>query len=197
MGTGFSSLQQRLVNPDATPTLIPVTTGVGDPVLIGNEPFLIPAQTDPVLESTPVLTQFGDNRSGSVGLSVTIPIFDRFQTRRQVQLAQIEVDRQQIERDRLQQRVATEVRQALLDAQSAERQLAVALVQVEAARAALEAEKVRYELGAAPLVVVEQARARFVEARSTRAQAEYDLLFRRALIGLALGEIDPEESLFD
>ena len=195
-GTGYSSLQQRLLNPDAETILLPVTTENGDPILFGGVPFELPLQASPELESTPIFSQFGDNRGGSIGLSISIPIFDRYQTSRQIQQAQIEVQRQELTLESMRQSVAVEVRQAIIDYRNAAAQLDVTAVQIEATEAALQAEQVRYELGAGTLVALAQARVQHTEALSNRAQAIFQFVFRRKLIDFALGEIDLETSLF-
>jgi outer membrane protein len=197
VGTGYSSLQQRAIEGTGETVFVPVLTSGGETVLVGGEPFLFPVQGNPELEGTPLFTQFADNRSGSLGLSITIPIFDRYQTRRAVQQAQIEVARRQVALDRQRQAVATEVRQAVLDYRLAARRLDVTAAQVEAARAALDAEEARYELGTGTLVALEQARVRLTEAQAARARAVYEFVFRRAVIAFAQGALDPTEPLFE
>ena len=195
-GTGYSSLQQRLVEPDAEPVFLPVTTENGDPVFLGGVPFEVPLQLGPEQESTPIFAQFNDNRGGSIGLSISIPIFDRYQTSRQIQLAQIEVLRQELTMERLRLSVAVEVRQAIIDYRNAAAQLRVTATQIEATEAALQAEQDRYELGTGTLVALAQARAQHTEALSNRVQAVYQFVFRRKLIDFALGDLDLEGSLF-
>lgn len=196
-GTGYSSLQQQIVEGTGGTVNIPVTTAGGEAIVVGGEPFELPVQTPPDLEVTPLFTQFSDNRGGSVGLSLSIPIFDRFQTRRQVQVAQIQTDQERIALDRLRQSIATEVRQAVIEYRNAAKQLDVTAVQVDAAQAALNAEQDRFDLGAGTLVALEQARARLVEAQASRAQAIYTFVFRRKLIDLALGDLDLDAALFE
>src|SRR5690606_34706669 len=196
VGTGYSSLQQRIVDGTGGPTFVPVTTTGGETVLVGGEPFLFPLQTAPELEATPLFTQFADNRGGSLGLSITVPIFDRLQTRRQVEQAEIEVARRELDLERQRQAVATEVRQAVLDYRLAAQRLDVTAAQVAAAEAALEAEEARYELGTGTLVALELARARLTEAQAARAQAVYEFVFRRAVIAFARGDLAPTEPLF-
>src|SRR5690606_31947785 len=197
LGTGYSSLQQRIVDGTGGTVFLPVTTTGGETVLVGGEPFEFPLQAEPTLEATPLFTQFADNRGGSLGLSVTVPIFDRYQTRRQVQQAQIEVTRRELDLERQRRAVATEVRQAVLDYRLAAQRLDVTAAQVAAAEAALEAEEARYELGTGTLVALELARARLTEARSARAQAVYEFVFRRAVIAFARGDLDPTVPLFE
>ena len=133
----------------------------------------------------------------SLGLSVTIPLFDRFQTRRQVALAEIEVDRRAVTLDRQRRAVATEVRQSVLDYRLAAQRLDATAAQVAAAEAALAAETARYELGAGTLVALEQARSRLTEARAARAQAVYQFVFQRAVIAFSEGALDLDDPLFD
>lgn len=197
IGTNYSSLQQRLVNPDVEPVSVPLITEEGDAVLLGGEPFEVTLPVQSEFEQTPLFSQFGDNRGGSIGLNISIPIFDRYQTSRQIQQAQIQVQTEEITLERMRQSVAVEVRQAISDYRYAVEQLEITDVQVEAAAAALQAEQDRYELGTGTLVALAQARTQFVEAQSSRAQAVYQFVFRRKLIDFALGELDPTSSLFD
>jgi outer membrane protein len=188
LGTGYSSLQQRAVG--ETP-LLPVTLPDGSPILLGGQPLTFPG--DPTLETTPVFAQFSDNRSGSLGLVLTVPIFDRYQTRRSVVEAQIQAETARIQLDALDRQVAAEVQQAVVEARTARAQLDAAEAQVTAAEEALRVERDRYRLGAGTLYDVAEAQTRLAEAQSQRAQAAYGLAFRRVLVRLAVGDTDPAE----
>ena len=192
VGTGYSSLAQRAAG---APVFFPVTTASGEPILVDGEPFFIPGTTD--LERTPFFTQFADNRSGAVGLSINVPIFDRYAVRRQEQQARIEAGTEQIALERLQLQATTEVRQAVLDLRNAAKRLEVTAVQVAAAEAALRAEQDRYEFGAGTLDAVATAQGRLAEARSARAQAAYEFVFRQKLVQFAAGALDMETALED
>lgn len=188
VGTGYSSLQQQVIGTVA-PT--PVTLPDGTPILVGGQPLTFPG--DPTLETTPVFTQFGDNRSGAVGLSLTVPIFDRFQTRRGVAEARIRADDARIQLDALDRQLAAEVSQAVVEVQTARARLAATEVQVAAAAEALRVERDRYALGAGTLYDVAEAQARLAEAESDQAQAAYELAFRVALVRLAVGDVAVED----
>ena len=188
VGTGYSSLASRLTNPDAQPTLLPVTLQDGSPVLIGGVPFVVPQQPDFEFETTPFASQLADNRSGSVGFSVTVPIFDRFAARRQREEARLAVESARVELEALEQAVAAEVGLAAVEIAGAEARLAASDARVEAARAAVEAEEARYALGATTPYDLADARSRLAEALAARAQSAYTLVFRRALLRLATGD---------
>ena len=186
LGTGYSSLQQRVVGD--TPAF-PVTLGDGTPVLVGGQPLTFPG--DPSFETTPVFSQFGDNRSGALGLVLNVPLFDRYQARRGVVEAEIQADQARIGLDALDRQVAAEVQQAVVEAETARARLDAAEAQVVASEEALRVERDRYRLGAGTLYDVAEAETRLSEARSSRVQAAYGLAFRRVLVRLAVGDIDP------
>lgn len=140
---------------------------------------------------------FDSNRSGSLGLSLSFPIFDRFNTRNNVQQARVEYNNSQLALEDTRQDIAVQVRQAYLDYLTAEKQLDVTEKQLQAANQALEAEQERYNLGAATLVELSQARAAQVQASSNWVQARYDFLFQEKLLDYYTGKLDPSQSLFD
>lgn len=188
-GSSYSSFARRAV--PGTSVTLPLTTADGQPVLVGGEPFTIsaPGRFEPV----PFGRQLVDNRSGSIGLALQVPVFDRFVTRAQVRQAQLAVENERIRREDLRQEIALQVRQAYLDYRNAVQRLAVAERQLEAAAAALEAEQERFELGVATLAELTLARARAVEAESARAQAAAQLLFQQTRLEYAAG-LSPAEA---
>ena len=193
-GSGYSSLASRPVG--GPPADIPVTTGSGEPILVGGEPLTFTEQLP--REDTPFGDQFfTENRGGSFGLAINIPIFDRFVTRAQVQQARLAAANERIRLEDLRQSVALEVRQGYLDYQNAAKRLDVTARQVAAASAALDAEQERYDLGVSTLTELTQARALLIEAQSSRAQAVAQFVFQSKLIDYATGTLDPTAPLFE
>ncbi|MDQ7041698.1 MAG: TolC family protein [Rhodothermus sp.] len=135
---------------------------------------------------------FDRNRRGSIGLSLTFPVFDRFTTRHNVQRAQIELENTRLQLQQLRQEIATQVRQAYLDYETARQQYRTAQVQLQAARQALQAAQERYNVGAATLVELTQARATYVRAEADMVRARYTLVFRQKLIDYYVGTLVPE-----
>ncbi|MEO1478098.1 MAG: TolC family protein, partial [Bacteroidota bacterium] len=167
-GSSYASSAQQVATDAEGNTIVldpgtTVTTSGGDIVQIDGDPFIVGTQF--AFEDTPFSDQFFDtNRGGNIGFSVNIPIFDRFQTRTQVQQAQIRANNARLTLESLEQSVALEVRQAYLDYQNAARALDVSAVQVESAEAALSVEQERYEFGASTFADLAQARAAAVQA---------------------------------
>ena len=141
--------------------------------------------------------QFWDlRRSSSLGFNVSVPIFDRFSTRNNIEQAKVQFNNSQLALEELQQNIALDVRQAYLDYLTMEKSLEVTEKQFIAAEQALTAEQERYNVGAATLVELSQARANFVQAQSDQNQARFDFIFQKNLIDYYLGKLDPSEQLF-
>lgn len=138
--------------------------------------------------------QFDQRRGGSLGLSISVPIFDRFSTQTATERARVQRENVRIDLQNLRQEVALQVRRAALDYRAAQEQLRAAEAQREAAQLALQAARERYEVGAATLVELSQARAAQVQAASDLVSARYGLVFQERLMAYYLGELDPDEA---
>jgi len=132
------------------------------------------------------------NPNTSFGFSVSIPIFDRYRTKSNVENAKIQLSNNQLSMENLEQQTVLEVRQGILDFQSMYKQLGVAEAQFEYAEQALEAAEERYNVGASTLVELSQARASYVEAAGNQIQAKINLLIQRILIAYYTGNIEQE-----
>ncbi len=140
--------------------------------------------------------QLRDNRGGSVGLSIRVPIFNRFQVQSAVERAEVQESNSRLDYQALQQRVALEVRQAHLDYLTAQKQLDVTEKQLRSAEQALAAEQERYNVGASTLVELTQSRAAYEQAAGNRVTAIYTYLTRNRLLDYYTGAIDPTLSIF-
>jgi outer membrane protein len=138
--------------------------------------------------------QFDQRRGGTLGLSFTLPIFNRGNTTAAIRRAEIETNNAQIALDALRTQVGLDVRRAYLDFNAAREQLSAADSQVKAAELALQAAQDRYQAGAATLVELTQARASQVEAASALVTAKSNLVFQRTLVDYFIGELKVPES---
>lgn len=146
-------------------------------------------------EQTAFFDQLDARRGGSLGLSFSIPVFDRLNTRSATERARIQVDNARINLETLRQNVAVQVRTALLDLRSAEEQLTVAEAQLQAAQLALQAAETRYDVGAGSLVELTQARTAHLRAQSDLVSTRYRLVFQSRLMDYYLGGFTPEAVL--
>lgn len=135
--------------------------------------------------------QLDQRRGGSVGIGVSIPLFDRGSADLTTQRAQIAADNARLSLQQQQQSVALDVRRAYLDFQAAQARLTAAEAQEKAAGLAVDASRQRYDVGAATLVEVSQARATLVQAQSAVISARYTLVFQQSLMSYYTGTLDP------
>jgi outer membrane protein len=135
--------------------------------------------------------QLDQRRGGSIGLSLSLPLFDRSATSNATRRAALRTQSERIVLDDLRQGIGLQVRRVQLDYRAAKEQLTAATAQQRAADLALEATQQRYRAGAATLVELTQSRATQVQAASTLVSARYNLLFQRTLADYYLGELDP------
>lgn len=141
--------------------------------------------------------QLKDNRSERIGLNLSVPIFNRFNTKRNIEASKVQYANARLDLENLQQNVAIEVRQSYLDYQTAVKRLEVTEKGLKAADQALQVEQERYKVGAATLVELTQARTRFVDSASQRAQALFQFHFQHRVIEYYLGTLDPGQPLFN
>ena len=137
------------------------------------------------------LDQLNQRRGGSLGIGISIPIFDRGATQAATERAQIQADNAKLALSTQRQQVALEVRRAYLDYEAAKQQLAAADAQEKAATLAVTTTQQRYQVGAATLVEVTQARATQVQAQSAFINARNNLVFQQSLMSYYTGELDP------
>jgi outer membrane protein len=144
-------------------------------------------------ETVGFFDQFSDrNRSRQVGFNVQIPIFNRYNTTRQVQQSQIQYKNAVIELETKRLEVFQEVRQAYNDYLAASKQLETTERSLIAATKAFETEQERFRVGASTLIELTRAQAEFVSASSNRVQSVYRFVFQEKLLEYYLGRISTE-----
>jgi outer membrane protein len=137
------------------------------------------------------LDQLNQRRGGSLGIGVSIPIFDRGATQAATEKAEIAEQNADLALQTQRQQVALDVRRAYLEYQAAVQQLAAADAQQKAAALAVSTTQQRYQVGAATLVEVTQARSTEVQAQSAYITARNNLVFQQSLMSYYTGELNP------
>ena len=145
--------------------------------------------------SVPFFEQLDSRRGGSVGFSLSFPIFDRLQRNYNVEQAQVQVENARFQLEALEQDVAVQVRQAYINYQNARTSLDVTEARLQAAQQAQEAAEERYNLGVATFVELAQTNADLVSAASERVRARYDFLLQKKSIEYATGVLDVDAPL--
>jgi outer membrane protein len=129
------------------------------------------------------------NPNARIGLSLSIPIFDRSVTRSSVQKAQIQLANEQLSFEDLQRTASLEIQQALFDYSTAQKEWEAARAQRQYAREALQVTAERYDVGSAILAELSLARAQYVSANNDWIQANYSLLLNRVAVDYYAGRL--------
>ena len=132
--------------------------------------------------------QLSHNFSPYVGLSLNVPIFDRFGTRNNVRSAVLNRELQQITLDRTRQNLYKEIQQAHANALAAEAKYRSATEATAAAEDAFALSTAKYENGKSSVTEYNEARTRLAKARSDKAQAACEYLFQSRLLDFYRGE---------
>jgi outer membrane protein len=135
-------------------------------------------------------SQIDQRRGGSIGIGVSLPIFDRGAVSIAKQRAQVQLQNELLALRDATQSVALDVRRAYLNYQSALEQLTAADAQQRAAALALQATQARYQVGLATFVEVTLARATLVQAQSAVVTSRASLTFQQALMSYFTGVLD-------
>ncbi|MFW6348085.1 MAG: TolC family protein [Cyclonatronaceae bacterium] len=139
--------------------------------------------------------QFFDQRiNRGLGFNLSIPIFDRFQTRTSVVYSKIDIKNARLDMDDQRSLVFQEVRQAYEDYRTISQALVTTEAQLRAAEKAFETQQERYNVGSATLLELTQANNSFVQASSQRIQAVYQFIFQEKLLDYYLGRIEEDIS---
>lgn len=155
---------------------------------------------DPDTEQTTTETvgfsdQFFDQRiNRGLGFNLSIPIFDRFQTRTSVVNSKIDIKNARLNLDDQRSLVFQEVRQAYEDYRTISQELVSTEAQLRAAEKAFETQQERYNVGSSTLLELTQANNAFVQASSQRIQAVYQFIFQEKLLDYYLGRISEDLS---
>ena len=133
---------------------------------------------------------FKHNLNGSIGLSLSIPIFDKGTTNRNIATARINVQNQQLALEKQRNQVEVEVQQAIEDYLTAVRQVESAESQFSYAQSALESIEARYKEKASTMVELTQTRTQYLEASYNRVKSKYNLVIQAVAAAFYQGNPD-------
>ncbi len=134
-----------------------------------------------------------NNPQTSYGLNLTIPIFDRFQTRTNRISSKVSYRNAELTRENLFKTVKIDVQRSFKNYQTAIETYKTSLVQLQSGELALRTQQESYNLGVSNQVALAQANQAYVQGASSKAQAEVTLLFQKILLEYALGTLKIED----
>jgi len=128
----------------------------------------------------------------TIGLSLTIPIFNNFENKAMVARAKLEYQNQQLEYHALERRLTQETKLAYENYRAAIRREEATKVQLTAAEEAQKVIAERFRLGVSNFVDLAQANQQLVAAQSDYTQAIYTNYFQEVILRYTLGVLEVE-----
>jgi len=130
----------------------------------------------------PYNSQLRNNVSTSLGVGVNIPIFNRYQQRNRVKLADILLKNSELEEERTKVQLRQDIEQAHLNMTNAYERYKVLLDQVAAYTESFKAAEVRYNAGVGTSIDYLTAKDRLDRANINLISAKYDFVLRKKVL---------------
>ena len=126
--------------------------------------------------------QLGDNLQGSVGLTLSIPIYNKMQTPYAVKQQKLALENARLSLEQQKQDIRKEVEQAYFNALNALTEAEAAQKALNNAQVALDYLQKKYEAGRSSSYEYTSAKTTFAKAQTTLLQAQYNYLFRLRIL---------------
>ncbi|PQJ21277.1 transporter [Tenacibaculum sp. SG-28] len=133
-------------------------------------------------------SQINDRIRYNAGLSLNIPIFNRFQTKNRVAKSRINKMNTELALENQKLQLQQEIEQAFLDAKAAAKTYEAANISLAAQKEAFKNAQVSYNYGTMTQFDFDQVRNRLVNAESTMIRSKYDYIFRTKVLKFYYGE---------
>jgi len=181
VATGYSGLRKDYSNP----------------VIMGYQPYYASDQTTLYLQPMysyqtssvqPFGKQFKDNINKTVGLNLSVPIFNGWQTQTAIKRARINLMNQKINYDNIKIQLRKNVQQSYADAVAAQKKHNASINAQKAQSENLKYAQQRYDLGAINTVEFNDAKTRYAKAESDLLQAKYEYIFRIKILEFYQGK---------
>jgi len=132
--------------------------------------------------------QLSHNFSPYIGVSMSVPIFTKFQTRNNIRSARLNQELQQLQLDKTRQSLYKEIQQAYSNAVAAEAKYRSSTEAATAAEDAFRLVQAKYENGKATITEFNESRNQLLKTQSDRVQATYEYLFQSRLLDFYRGD---------
>ena len=132
--------------------------------------------------------QLNNNFSQFLGLSLNVPIFNRFETRNNIKNAQLSQYNQQLQLDNAKKNLYKEIQQAYYNAVTSEAKYKSSEQAKRSQEEAFRLMSAKYEYGKANITEFNEAKNNLMKAESDLVRAKYEYLYQNALIDFYRGQ---------
>lgn len=180
LGSGYSGLNRTVIS-TATEEIVIGTTTSGQVVTT--------TVTNPTEFQTKSFgDQLSDNFNQSVGITLNIPIFNRFQVNTGVEQAKLSVETRELQYEQTKNTIRQTIEQAYADAVAALKSYKANIKAVKALRESFTYMQKRYDVGLINAVDLTDAKNRLTRAESDLLRAKYDYIFKQKILDFYQGK---------
>lgn len=133
-------------------------------------------------------SQLKNNFSQYIGLNLSVPIFNRFQTRNQIRSARISQENQQLALDNTKKTLYQDIQKVYYNALNAQAKEKASQQAVATANDAFHLTQAKYENGKATITEFNESKNNYLKAESDLVQARYENIYQQALIAFYRGK---------
>ena len=129
-----------------------------------------------------LLDQLKNNGRKTIGFSLSIPLFNRFQVRNSVRSARINIRNRELMMENTKKVLYKEIQQAYYNATAAQEKYTASDKSVLASKEAFSYAEDRYVAGKSTVFEYSEAKTKYAQSLSEQAQAKYDFIFRTKIL---------------
>ena len=132
--------------------------------------------------SIPFNDQLKQNNRRTVGVSLSIPIFNRFEIRNNVRLARVGIYNQELMMENSKKALYKEIQQAWFSATAAQEKYMASEKSVAASKEAFSYAEERYATGKSTVFEYNESKTKYAQSLSEQVQAKYNFIFRAKIL---------------
>ncbi|RHU29281.1 TolC family protein [Parabacteroides sp. TM07-1AC] len=132
--------------------------------------------------NAPFSDQLKNNGQKSIGFSLSIPIFNRFQVRNSVRSARIAIHNRELLMENTKKTLYKEIQQAYYNATAAQEKYVSSDKSVDASKIAFSYAEDRYGAGKSTVFEYSEAKTKYAQSLAEQTQAKYNFIFRAKIL---------------
>ena len=182
-GSGYSGASQRLSSAPTFQGYSPdgSVTSAGDYVLS-------PTFSTPEYEKIPYADQYKNNVNKSFGFFLTVPIFNRFQTKGAIDRAKIQIQSAQLNAESTKLNIQKNIQQAYADANGALKKYSSTQKALTAMQESFKYTEQKYNVGMVNTTDYNTAKNKLITTQSQLLQAKYEFVFKTKVLDFYQGK---------
>lgn len=127
-------------------------------------------------------SQLSDNSQQGIGLSLSIPVFNRFQVRNNVRSARVAIRNRELMMENSKKSLYKEIQQAYFNATAAQEKYIASGKSVDASKEAFVYAEERYAAGKSTVFEYNESKTKYSQSLAEQAQAKYNFIFRTKIL---------------